>query len=208
MLLKIHPETPNERKVKLVTECLLDGGVIIYPTDTVYSMGCDLFNTKAVDRIINIKGLKKKDKANFTIVFNDLGQIADYTKPYNTETYKLMKKALPGPFTFILNANNKVPKIFQTRKKTIGIRVPDNNITRFIADSFGNPLISTSVYDEDEIVEYTADAELIHEKYNNIVDIVVDGGPGGNVPSTVLDCTGEEFELIRQGKGRIDDFVE
>lgn len=207
MLVRIYPENPNERKIRMVTDCLRDGGVIIYPTDTVYTMGCDLFNSRAVDKIINIKGLKKTDKANFTIVFNDLSHLTDFTKPFNTEVYKLMKKALPGPFTFILNANNKIPKIFQTRKRTIGIRVPDNNISRQIVETLGNPIISTSVYDDDEILEYTSEAELIHEKYNNIVDIVVDGGPGGNIPSTVVDCTSETIELIRQGKGDLDEFL-
>lgn len=207
MLVRIYPENPNERKIRMVTDCLRDGGVIIYPTDTVYTMGCDLFNSRAVDKIINIKGLKKTDKANFTIVFNDLSHLTDFTKPFNTEVYKLMKKALPGPFTFILNANNKIPKIFQTRKRTIGIRVPDNNIPRQIVETLGNPIISTSVYDDDEILEYTSEAELIHEKYNNIVDMVVDGGAGGNIPSTVVDCTSETIELIRQGKGDLDEFL-
>lgn len=207
MLVRIYPENPNERKIRMVTDCLRDGGVIIYPTDTVYTMGCDLFNSRAVDKIINIKGLKKTDKANFTIVFNDLSHLTDFTKPFNTEVYKLMKKALPGPFTFILNANNKIPKIFQTRKRTIGIRVPDNNIPRLIVETLGNPIISTSVYDDDEILEYTSEAELIHEKYNNIVDMVVDGGAGGNIPSTVVDCTSETIELIRQGKGDLDEFL-
>ncbi|MFW5757398.1 MAG: L-threonylcarbamoyladenylate synthase [Bacteroidota bacterium] len=204
MLVKIYPENPNERKIRMVTDCLREGGVIIYPTDTVYTIGCDLFNSRAVDRIINIKGLKKADKANFTIVFNDLSHLTDFTKPFNTEIYKLMKKALPGPFTFILNANNKIPKIFQTRKKTIGIRVPDNNITRQLIESLGNPIISTSVYDDDEILEYTSDAELIHEKYNKLVDMVIDGGPGGNIPSTVIDCTADTVELLRQGKGDLN----
>jgi tRNA threonylcarbamoyl adenosine modification protein (Sua5/YciO/YrdC/YwlC family) len=203
MLLKIFPENPDQRKIQIVLECLRDGGVIIYPTDTVYSIGCDMLQIKSVERVAAIKGVKA-DKANFSVIFNDLSHIAEYTKPFNTEIYKLMKKTLPGPFTYILNASNKVPKIFQSRKKTIGIRVPDNLITRQLVEEFGNPLISTSVYDEDEILEYTTDPELIHEKYNNLVDVVIDGGYGDNMASTVVDCTGETIEILRQGKGELD----
>lgn len=205
MLLKMFSENPDPRKIQMVLECLRDGGVIIYPTDTVYSIGCDMLQIRSVERVAAIKGVKA-DKANFSIIFNDLSHIAEFTKPFNTEIYKLMKKTLPGPFTYILNASNKVPKIFQNRKKTIGIRVPDNLITRQLVEEYGNPLISTSVYDEDEILEYTTDPELIHEKYNNLVDIVIDGGYGDNVASTVLDCTGETIEIIRQGKGELDIF--
>lgn len=203
MLLKIFPENPDPRKIQIVLECLRDGGVIIYPTDTVYSIGCDMLQIKSVERVAAIKGVKA-DKANFSVIFNDLSHIAEYTKPFNTEIYKLMKKTLPGPFTYILNASNKVPKIFQSRKKTIGIRVPDNLITRQLVEEYGNPLISTSVYDEDEILEYTTDPELIHEKYNNLVDVVIDGGYGDNMASTVVDCTGETIEILRQGKGELD----
>ncbi|MBW6480128.1 MAG: threonylcarbamoyl-AMP synthase [Bacteroidales bacterium] len=205
MILKIFPENPDPRKIQIVLECLRDGGVIIYPTDTVYSIGCDMLQIKSVERVAAIKGVKA-DKANFSVIFNDLSHIAEFTKPFNTEIYKLMKKTLPGPFTYILNASNKVPKIFQSRKKTIGIRVPDNIIARQLVEEYGNPLISTSVYDEDEILEYTTDPELIHEKYNNLVDIVIDGGYGDNVASTVVDCTGETIEIIRQGKGELDLF--
>lgn len=206
MLLKIFPENPDPRKMQMVLECLRDGGVIIYPTDTVYSMGCDMLQIKAVERVANIKGVKA-DKANFSVIFNDLSHIAEFTKPFNTEIYKLMKKTLPGPFTYILNASNKVPKIFQSRKKTIGIRVPDNLIIRQLVEEFGNPLISTSVYDDDEIIEYTADPELINEKYNNIVDIIIDGGYGDNVASTVVDCTTDNIEIVRQGKGDLDMYL-
>lgn len=206
MLLKMFPENPDPRKIQMVLECLHDGGVIIYPTDTVYSLGCDMLQIKAVERVAGIKGVKA-DKANFSVIFNDLSHIAEFTKPFSTEIYKLMKKTLPGPFTFILNASNKVPKIFQSRKKTIGIRVPDNLIIRQLVEDFGNPLISTSVYDEDEIIEYTTDPELIHEKYNNIVDIVIDGGFGDNIASTVVDCTSDSIEVVRQGKGDLDMFL-
>jgi tRNA threonylcarbamoyl adenosine modification protein (Sua5/YciO/YrdC/YwlC family) len=162
-----------------------------------------MLQIKSVERVAAIKGVKA-DKANFSVIFNDLSHIAEYTKPFNTEIYKLMKKTLPGPYTYILNASNKVPKIFQSRKKTIGIRVPDNLITRQLVEEYGNPLISTSVYDEDEILEYTTDPELIHEKYNNLVDVVIDGGYGDNMASTVVDCTGETIEILRQGKGELD----
>ncbi|TVQ86849.1 MAG: threonylcarbamoyl-AMP synthase [Bacteroidetes bacterium] len=206
MLLKIFSENPDPRKIQMVLECLRDGGVIIYPTDTVYSIGCDMLQIKSIERVAAIKGLRA-DKANFSVIFNDLKLISDYTRPFNTEIYKLMKKALPGPFTFILNASNKVPKIFQNRKKTIGIRVPDNLIARQLVEEYGNPLISTSVYDEDEILEYTTDPELIHEKYVNMVDIVIDGGYGDNVASTVIDCTTDSIEVVRQGKGDLDLFL-
>jgi tRNA threonylcarbamoyl adenosine modification protein (Sua5/YciO/YrdC/YwlC family) len=206
MLIKIYPENPDPRKLETVLDCLRNGGVIIYPTDSVYSMGCDMMQHKAVERVAAIKGVKA-DKANFSIVCSDLSHISDYTRPFSTEIYKLMKKALPGPFTFILNANNNVPRIFQNRKKTIGIRVPDNPIIRLLVEEYGNPIISTSIYDEDEILEYTTDPELIHEKTFNMVDIVIDGGYGGNIPTTVVDCTGEEIEIIRQGKGILEEYL-
>lgn len=205
MLLKIYPENPDPRKIQMVIDCLRNGGVIIYPTDTVYSIGCDIMQPKAVERVAAIKGVKV-EKANFSIVCSDLSNISDYTKPFTTEVYKLMKKSLPGPFTFILNAGNKVPRIFQNRKKTIGIRVPDNAIIRDLVQEYGNPLIASSVYDDDEIIEYTTDPELIYENYINMVDIVIDGGNGGNIPSTVIDCTGSDIEIIRQGKGILEDF--
>jgi len=206
MLLKIYPENPDPRKIQTVLQCLREGGVIIYPTDSVYSMGCDMMQPKAVERVAAIKGMKA-DKANFSIVCNDLSNISDYTKPFSTEIYKLMKKTLPGPFTFILDANNKVPRIFQNRKKTIGIRVPDNPIIRLLVEEYGNPIISTSIYDDDEILEYTTDPELIYENHINMVDIVIDGGFGGNIPSTVLDCTSGEVEVVRKGKGDLEDYL-
>jgi tRNA threonylcarbamoyl adenosine modification protein (Sua5/YciO/YrdC/YwlC family) len=200
MLLKIHPENPSARSIKMAVECLSDGGVIIYPTDTVYGLACDIYKPKAVDRIAQIKGIKK-EKANFTFVFTDLSQLSDFTKPLSNEVFRLMRNSLPGPYTFILNANNNIPKIFQSRKKTVGIRIPENNIALEIVRELGNPIMSTSIHDDDQIVEYTTDAELIFEKYNYIVDIVIDGGPGDNVPSTVIDCTGIEPLIVREGKG-------
>ncbi len=206
MLIKIHPENPSERLVQIVADCLRQGGVIIYPTDTVYAIGCDIQHIKAVQRVANIKGIKP-EKANFSLICNDLSYISDLTKPFSTSVYKIMKKALPGPYTFILNANNNVPKLFQSRKKTIGIRIPDNNIIREVVKELGSPVISTSVYDDDEILEYTTDPELIHEKYQSLVDIVIDGGFGDNQASTVIDCTGNEMEVIRLGKGDVSSIL-
>jgi len=203
MLLKIHPENPGHRQIKLVVECLNDGGVIIYPTDTVYGLGCNILKPKAVERIANIKGVKL-EKANFSFVCYDLSHLSDFTKQLSTPVYKLMRKALPGPFTFILNANNNVPKLFQSRKKTVGIRIPDNNIARTIVKELEHPIMSTSIYDEDLIIEYTTDPELIYQKYKNIVDIVIDGGAGDNHPSTVVDCTTDDIQILRQGKGVIE----
>jgi tRNA threonylcarbamoyl adenosine modification protein (Sua5/YciO/YrdC/YwlC family) len=206
MLLRIYPENPNSKYIHLVAGCLRSGGVIIYPTDTVYAIGCDIYQPKAVERVAQIKGIKA-EKANFSLICEDLSHISDLTKPFSTRVYKIMKKALPGPFTFILNANNQVPRIFQSRKKTIGIRVPDNVIPREIVRELGNPIISTSVYDEDEIIEYTTDPELIYEKYKDLVDIVIDGGFGDNEASTVVDCTTDDLLVIRQGKGDIADIL-
>ena len=200
MLIKIHAKNPSSRQIKTVVECLYDGGIIIYPTDTVYGLGCDIFKSKAVEKIALIKGIKK-EKANFSFICHDLSQLSDYTKPISNEIYKLMKTSLPGPFTFILNANNKVPKLFQSKKKSVGIRIPDNNIISEIVKELGNPIMSTSIHDEDEIIEYTTDPELIHEKYKNIVDIVIDGGYGDNEASTIVDCTTDEIMILREGKG-------
>lgn len=200
MLLKIHPDNPNPRHIQTVLDCLNDGGIIIYPTDTVYGIGCDIYKTKAVEKIALIKGIKK-EKANFSFICSNLSHISDFTRPINNEVYKMMKRNLPGPFTFILDANNKVPKLFQSKKKTVGIRVPDNNIIHEIVQKLGNPIMSSSVYDEDEIIEYTTDPELIYEKYGHLVDIVIDGGYGDNLPSTIVDCTQDEITVIREGKG-------
>tara|TARA_B100000809_G_scaffold266708_1_gene330901 strand:+ start:500 stop:1117 length:618 start_codon:yes stop_codon:yes gene_type:complete len=203
MLLVIHPDNPDKRKIDQVIKVLKKGGVIIYPTDTVYSMACDLNNRKAVERMAQIKGIKI-EKANFSLICHDLSNISDYSVQFGNNIYKMMKRALPGPYTFILNANNSVPKLFKSKKKTIGIRVPDNNIAKMLVEELGNPLISTSVHDEDEILEYITDPELIHEKYENILDLVIDGGYGKNEASTIIDCTGDEPEIIREGIGPID----
>jgi len=203
MLIQIHPDNPDKRKIDQIITQLRKGSVIIYPTDTVYSMACDLLNRKAVERMAQIKGIKIEN-ANFSLICNDLSGISDYTVQFSSGTYKLMNRALPGPYTFILNANNSVPKLFKSKKKTIGIRVPDNNIARILVESLGNPLISTSVHDDDEILEYITDPELIHERYENIVDLVIDGGYGKNEASTIIDCTSDEPEIIREGIGSID----
>ena len=203
MLLKIFPENPHEKKIQQVVECLKDGGVIIYPTDTVYGLGCDIFKQKAVEKIARIKEVNIK-KHNFSFICYDLSHLSDFTKPMNRSTYKLMKKALPGAFTFILNANNTIPKLFKNNRKTIGIRVPNHHIPRNIVKLLGNPILTTSIHDEDSIVEYSTDPELIYEKYKNQVDIVIDGGYGNLVPSTIVDCSKGEIEIIRQGLGNLD----
>ncbi|HZK08989.1 MAG TPA: L-threonylcarbamoyladenylate synthase [Bacteroidales bacterium] len=203
MLLKIHPETPSQRQIEMVVECLRDGGVVISPTDTIYGLTCDIFKSKAIERIARIKGLKA-DKANFSFLCSDLSELSDYTKPINNNLFKLMKSLLPGPYTFILNASNIVPKYIQSRKKTVGIRIPNNNIPLEIVKMLGHPIMSTSVHDDDDVLEYTTDPELIYEKYQNLVDIVIDGGFGGNHPSSVLDCTGDTIEIVREGLGSLD----
>lgn len=183
-------------------EVLRGGGVIIYPTDTVYAIGCDINNVKAVQRVALLKGVKP-EKANFSMICRDLGNIANYAKVSN-EVFKVMKRCLPGPFTFILTATSKLPNVLMNRRKTIGIRVPDNYIVRALVEELGNPLLTTSVHDEDGLVEYITDPELIYEKYKNRVDLVIDGGYGHNVASTVVDCTAGQIEIVRQGIGEIN----
>jgi len=200
MLLRIHPENQSERQIRLITECLSDGGIIIYPTDTVYGIGCDIFKSKAVERIAAIKGIKP-EKARFSFICYSLSQLSDFCLPINNNIFKMMKANLPGPFTFILQANSKVPKLIQSKKKTVGIRIPDNQIPLEIVKMLEHPIMSASIHDEDDIIEYTSDPELIYEKYQNIVDIVIDGGYGGNEVSTIIDCTSGDAEIIRQGKG-------
>jgi tRNA threonylcarbamoyl adenosine modification protein (Sua5/YciO/YrdC/YwlC family) len=204
MMVKIYAENPAPKHIKLVIETLASGGVVIFPTDTVYALGCSIDQPRALDRIAQLKGIKK-EKANFSFLVNNLSMLAEFTKPFDNSTFRLMRKNLPGPFTFILNANNKVPKIFQSKKKTIGIRIPDNNILASIIEELGNPLVSTSIHDEDEVIEYTTDPDLIYEKYKERVDLVIDGGYGDNQASTVVDCTGDEPEIIRQGKGILEE---
>lgn len=199
--IKIYPQNPSQKEIGRVVDVLKRGGLVIYPTDTVYGLGCDITNKKALEKIAVIKGIKL-DKAKFSFICNDLSHLSDYVKQINTATYKLLKRALPGAYTFILQGSSSLPKSFK-RKKTVGIRIPDNNIVREIVASLGNPIVSTSIYDEDEIIEYTTDPELIFEKWKNRIDIVIDGGYGDNIPSTVIDLTTEPFTVIREGKGDI-----
>jgi tRNA threonylcarbamoyl adenosine modification protein (Sua5/YciO/YrdC/YwlC family) len=206
MLIKIYPDNPNEKFIQQVVDVLKKGGIIIYPTDTVYGMGCDISNSKAIEKICKIRGIKP-EKANFSIICYDLSHISDFTRQIDNETFRVIKKALPGPFTFIFNANKNVPKLLSSNKKTVGIRVPDNTIAREIVKMLGNPIISTSIHDDDEIIEYSTDPELIHEKYKDMVDLVIDGGYGDNEPSTIVDCSEGNFEIIRQGKGDLDQFL-
>ena len=200
MLIKIYPENPAPRHIRSVVQTLNQGKVIIFPTDTVYGIGCDLFYHKAFQKIQQIKG-QEKAKNNFSIIVKDLSMLAEYTRPINNAIFRLMKKNLPGPFTFILNANSKVPKLFQSKKRTLGIRIPDHRILMAIVEELGHPLVTTSIHDEDEVVEYTTDPELIYEKYGQLVDTVIDGGYGSNEASTVVDCTTGEPNILRQGKG-------
>ena len=200
--IKLYNDNPNPKEIEKIVKVLQNGGVIIYPTDTVYGLGCDITNTKALARVAKIKGIKP-EKADFSFVCNDLSHLSDYVKQIDTATYKILKRALPGPYTFVLPGSNTLPKAYKKRK-TVGIRVPDNNISRAIVAALGNPIVSTSIYDEDEVLEYTTDPELIFEKWQNIVDVVVDGGYGDNHASTVIDLTTDEPEVIREGKGSLD----
>lgn len=202
MLVKLFNENPNLREILKVVDVLRKGGLIVYPTDTVYGLGCDITNAKAVEKVARIKNVKV-EKNNFSFICSDLSHISDFTKPISNSVFKLMKKNLPGPFTFILEANNNLPKYFKG-KKTVGIRVPDNNIIRDIIRELGNPILSTSIHDEDEILEYSTDPELIYEKYQDIAEIVIDGGYGEFIPSTIVDCTGDEIAIVREGKGVLE----
>ncbi|TJZ61190.1 threonylcarbamoyl-AMP synthase [Sphingobacterium olei] len=203
MLIKIYEDNPNPKAIQQAVDILKKGGVIIYPTDTVYGIGCDITNQKAIERVCSIRGLRP-DKANLSFICYDLTDISQYTKPFDTTVFRVLKKALPGPFTFIFNASNQVPKLLSSKKKTVGIRVPDNSIVREIVKELGNPIVTASIHDEDEIIEYSTDPELIYEKYEDKVDMVIDGGYGDNIASTVVDLTNGEFEVIRDGKGDLD----
>ena len=200
MLIKIYPENPNPREIDKVIDVLRDGGLVIYPTDTVYAIGCDALNVRAVEKICQMKGINPQ-KSNLSIICYDLSNLSEYAKVSNT-AFKLMKKNLPGPFTFILPTSSELPKIYKNRKE-VGIRVPDNNIIRTLVKELGNPILTMSVHDDDDVIEYSTDPELIHEKYENTVDIVIDGGYGGFEASTVVDCTTHDFEIVRQGKGEL-----
>ena len=200
--IKIYEENPNSKHIKYIAEVLRKGGLIIYPSDTVYALGCDITNKKALEKIARIKGVKL-EKANFSFVCNDLSHLSDYVKQIDSPTFKLLKRSLPGPYTFILPGSNNIPKAFKKRK-TVGIRIPDNNIARALVSSLGNPIVSTSIRDEDDVLEYTTDPELIFEKWSYLVDVVIDGGYGDNQASTVIDLTDGHPTVIRKGKGSLD----
>jgi tRNA threonylcarbamoyl adenosine modification protein (Sua5/YciO/YrdC/YwlC family) len=200
--IKIYENKPSETAIEKVVNVLKNGGLVIYPTDTVYGLGCDISNSKALERIARIKGVKL-EKANFSFICHDLSHLSDYVKQIDTATFKILKRALPGPYTFILPGNNKLPKEFK-KKTTVGIRVPNNAITLEIVKLLGNPIVSTSIRDDDDVIEYTTDPELIFEKWQNLVDLVIDGGYGDNVGSTIIDLSGHEPEVVREGKGSLD----
>ena len=202
MFLKVYTDNPSPKHLKIILEALKDGQLIIYPTDTVYGIGCDMNNSKAVERLCKVIG-KKPDKANLSLICSNLSHISDYTLPFETRIYKLMKRSLPGPYTFILNASNKVPKTFKNNRKTIGIRVPDSVLVREIVEEFGNPIVTASIKDHDDILEYPTNPQQIYDLFKDQVDIVINGGNGGNIPSTIFDCTGKEIILVREGKGDI-----
>lgn len=200
--IKIYEDNPSEAAIKKVVNVLKNGGLVIYPTDTVYGLGCDITNSRALEKLAKIKGIKL-EKANFSFVCSSLSNLSDYVKQIDTPTFKILKRALPGPYTFILPGNNDLPKEFR-KKKTVGIRVPNNTIARQIVEQLGNPIVSTSIHDEDEVIEYSTDPELIFEKWQNKVDVVIDGGYGENIPSTIIDLTGNEPVIIREGKGDVN----
>jgi tRNA threonylcarbamoyl adenosine modification protein (Sua5/YciO/YrdC/YwlC family) len=200
--IKIYEDKPNEAAIKKVVDVLKNGGIIIYPTDTVYGLGCDITNSRALERIAKIKGIKL-EKANFSFICSDLSNLSDYVKQLDTATFKLLKRALPGPYTFILPGNTNLPKEFK-KKTTVGIRVPKNNIVIEIVKMLGNPIVSTSIHDEDDVLEYSTDPELIFEKWQNLVDLVIDGGYGDNLASTIIDVTGYQPIVVREGKGSLD----
>lgn len=201
-LIKIYPENPNPKAIQKVVDVLANGGLVIYPTDTVYGLGCDITHVRAMERLAQLKGVKL-DKANFSFVCSDLSNLSDYVAQIETPTFKILKRALPGPYTFILPGGSNLPKAFKN-KKTVGIRIPNNSIALELVNTLGNPIASTSIYDEDELIEYTTDPELIYEKWKDVVDVVIDGGYGNNLASTVIDLSGTEPEVIREGKGSLE----
>lgn len=202
-LLKIHPENPEQRKIERVVGKLKEGGIIIYPTDTIYGIGCDLFNKKAVEKLCHILAIKPQ-KLNLSFICSDISQISEYVRRIETPVFKILKRYLPGPYTFILESSSKVPKVLDVNKKTVGIRIPDHRIPQVIVETLGNPIITSSIKDEDKIKEYTTDPEEIYDDLKNVVDVVIDGGIGGNIPSTIVDCTGDELQITRQGLGEFD----
>ena len=203
MLIRIYPENPNTKHIRQIVDLLEVGGIIIYPTDTVYALGCDIKANKTIEKIARFKGLNPENP-DLSLIFHDMSQLSEYTIIRDNSIFKLLKHNLPGPFTFIVRANNQIPKLFKNKKKTVGIRIPDNNIILEIVRELARPVITTSIHDPDQIIEYTTDPELIHEKFRDFADIVIDGGYGKNEASTVVDCTGDEPEIIRQGLGNLE----
>lgn len=203
MLLRVNDKTIHDQKSRIAT-CLREGGIIVYPTDTVYALGCDITKQRAIENICRLKKIRPED-SNFSFVCSDLSHLSEYTRPIPNHVFRIMKKALPGPYTFILEANNNVPKLLKHNKKTVGIRVPDHFICKSIVEELGNPLISTSLVDtSDDILEYFSDPEVIHEQYGREVDMVIDAGFGNIYPSTIIDCSGDEIEVVREGLGTLD----
>jgi tRNA threonylcarbamoyl adenosine modification protein (Sua5/YciO/YrdC/YwlC family) len=200
MLIRIYNDNPNGKYIRQIVQLLENGGIIIYPTDTVYAMGCDIRATKSIEKIARFKELNPKNP-ELSLIFHDMSQLSEYTVIHDNNIFKLLKRNLPGPFTFIVQANNQIPKLFKNKKKTVGIRIPDNNIVLELVRELGRPIITTSIHDTDEVIEYTTDPELIYEKYRDFADVVIDGGFGNNEASTVVDCTGDEIEIVRQGLG-------
>lgn len=203
IFLKLYEENPEQKKMGAIIHILQNDGVIIYPTDTVYAFGCSIMSRNAIDRLARLKGMKP-GKERFSLIFNGLSHVSEYAKNIHTPIFKVMKKALPGPYTFILHSSNKLPKLLNSAKKTVGVRVPNHNIPRTIVQQLGFPIITTSIRDEDEIIEYSTDPELIYEKFGNMVDAIINGGYGNNIPSTIIDCTGDNFEILREGLGDIN----
>jgi tRNA threonylcarbamoyl adenosine modification protein (Sua5/YciO/YrdC/YwlC family) len=203
MLVKIYPENPNPIQIRKIARILELGGIIIYPTDTVYAMGCSIKASRAIEKIARLKGLNPLNP-DLSIIFHDMSQLSEYTVIHDNNIFKLLKRNLPGPFTFIVQANSQIPKLFRNKKKTVGIRIPDNNIILEIVRELDTPIITTSIHDQDEVVEYITDPELIYEKFQDFADVVIDGGYGKNEASTIVDCTGEEFVIIRQGLGELE----
>lgn len=200
MLIRIYSENPNPKHIRQMVELLEGGGIIIYPTDTVYAMGCDIRATRSIEKIARFKELNPKNP-ELSLIFHDMSQLSEFTIVHDNNIFKLLKRNLPGPFTFIVQANSQIPKLFKNKKKTVGIRIPDNNIVLELVRELGRPIITTSIHDPDEVIEYTTDPELIYEKYRDFADAVIDGGFGNNEASTVVDCTGDEIEIVRQGLG-------
>ena len=203
MIIRLYTENTNPKHIRQVIDVLESGGIIIYPTDTVYAMGCDIRSTRSIEKIARLKGLNPA-KPDLSLIFHDMSQLSEYTIIRDNNVFKLLKRNLPGPFTFIVHANSQIPKLFKNKKKTVGIRIPDNNVILEIVRELGRPIITTSIHDQDELIEYTTDPELIHEKYKDFADLVIDGGYGHNEASTIVDCTGDEIEIVRQGLGILD----